>query len=200
MYAREHGYDFLAQVDGDGQHESVELERLVAAMEEGAVDMVCGSRFLTNDYRYPAPISRRTGIHIFAFAAVAHRRHARQRPDLRLSPVQPPRDRAVRARLPARLPRGRGGADAPPPPPADARDAGEDVHPRRRHLVDQHRQVRLLHGQGAAGAARRPGAPPRAAVVEPRRPRAGQRRAARSSSTCRRESSWWRSSARRCCC
>jgi len=67
VYAREHGYDFLAQVDGDGQHDSVELERLVAAMEEEAVDMVCGSRFLTDDHRYPAPISRRTGIHIFAF-------------------------------------------------------------------------------------------------------------------------------------
>src|SRR3954469_10965257 len=29
--------------------------------------MVCGSRFLSADYHYPAPISRRTGIHIFAF-------------------------------------------------------------------------------------------------------------------------------------
>jgi glycosyltransferase involved in cell wall biosynthesis len=67
VYAREHGYDFLAQVDGDGQHDSVELERLIAAMEEETVDMVCGSRFLTDEYRYPAPISRRTGIHIFSF-------------------------------------------------------------------------------------------------------------------------------------
>jgi glycosyltransferase involved in cell wall biosynthesis len=67
VYALEHGYDFLAQVDGDGQHDSVELERLIAAMEEQAVDMVCGSRFLASDYRYPAPVSRRTGIHIFAF-------------------------------------------------------------------------------------------------------------------------------------
>lgn len=67
VYAREHAYDFLAQVDGDGQHDSLELERLIATMDEEAVDMVCGSRFLTDDYRYPAPISRRTGIHIFAF-------------------------------------------------------------------------------------------------------------------------------------
>jgi glycosyltransferase involved in cell wall biosynthesis len=67
VYAREHGYDFLAQVDGDGQHDSAELGRLVATMEHEAVDVVCGSRFLTDDYRYPAPISRRTGIHIFAF-------------------------------------------------------------------------------------------------------------------------------------
>ncbi len=67
VYAREHGYDFLAQVDGDGQHDSSHLERLIAAMDEETVDMVCGSRFLTDDYRYPVPISRRTGIHIFAF-------------------------------------------------------------------------------------------------------------------------------------
>ncbi len=67
VYAREHGYDFLAQVDADGQHDSVELERLIATMQEEPVDMVCGSRFLTDDHRYPAPISRRTGIHIFAF-------------------------------------------------------------------------------------------------------------------------------------
>jgi glycosyltransferase involved in cell wall biosynthesis len=67
VYAREHGYDFLAQVDGDGQHDSAELERLVVTMEHEAADVVCGSRFLTDDYRYPAPISRRTGIHIFAF-------------------------------------------------------------------------------------------------------------------------------------
>jgi glycosyltransferase involved in cell wall biosynthesis len=67
VYARDHGYDFLAQVDGDGQHDSVELERLIVTMEHEEVDVVCGSRFLTTDYRYPAPLSRRTGIHIFAF-------------------------------------------------------------------------------------------------------------------------------------
>jgi glycosyltransferase involved in cell wall biosynthesis len=67
VYAREHGYDYLAQVDGDGQHDSVELERLIAAMEEEAVDVVCGSRFLGDEHHYPAPISRRTGIHIFSF-------------------------------------------------------------------------------------------------------------------------------------
>jgi hypothetical protein len=43
------------------------LDKLVAAMNgSGAVDMVCGSRFLTRDRQYPAPISRRTGIHVFA--------------------------------------------------------------------------------------------------------------------------------------
>lgn len=67
VFACQHGYDFMAQVDGDGQHEPAELEKLVAAMgHSSAPDMVCGSRFLTDDYHYPAPISRRTGIHVFA--------------------------------------------------------------------------------------------------------------------------------------
>jgi glycosyltransferase involved in cell wall biosynthesis len=67
VFALEHGYEYMAQVDGDGQHEPAELERLVSAMYESPdVDMVCGSRFLTDDYHYPAPMSRRTGIHVFA--------------------------------------------------------------------------------------------------------------------------------------
>jgi hypothetical protein len=68
IYACEQGYDYVAQVDADGQHDPRELRKLVDAMHgPDPVDMVCGSRFLTNDYQYPAPISRRTGIHIFAF-------------------------------------------------------------------------------------------------------------------------------------
>ncbi len=67
VYARDHRYDFMAQVDGDGQHEPAELEKLVRAMNNSpGADMVCGSRFLTDEYRYPAPVSRRTGIHLFA--------------------------------------------------------------------------------------------------------------------------------------
>jgi glycosyltransferase involved in cell wall biosynthesis len=67
-FAKENGYRCLVQVDGDGQHDAAEIRRLEAAMDSDPhVDMVCGSRFLTSDYRYPAPISRRTGIHIFAY-------------------------------------------------------------------------------------------------------------------------------------
>ena len=67
-YARERGYERMAQIDGDGQHDATQLARLEAAMEAShEVDMVCGSRFLTDEHHYPAPISRRTGIHIFAF-------------------------------------------------------------------------------------------------------------------------------------
>ncbi len=69
QYAHEHGYGYVAQVDGDGQHEAAELDKLVDEMQANpALDMVCGSRFLTADQHYPAPIARRTGIHLFAFA------------------------------------------------------------------------------------------------------------------------------------
>ncbi|HEX2233436.1 MAG TPA: glycosyltransferase family 2 protein [Thermoleophilaceae bacterium] len=67
QYALEHGYDYAVQVDADGQHLASEIHKLVRAMEENpGVDIICGSRFLTAQ-GYPAPISRRTGIHIFAF-------------------------------------------------------------------------------------------------------------------------------------
>jgi glycosyltransferase involved in cell wall biosynthesis len=65
VFAREAGYDLMVQVDGDGQHDPAELAKLLEAMEPG-VDMVCGSRFLTKG-EYLAPVSRRAGIHIFAW-------------------------------------------------------------------------------------------------------------------------------------
>jgi glycosyltransferase involved in cell wall biosynthesis len=66
-FAEQHGYDYLVQVDGDRQHDPREIRSLERMMREEQVDMVCGSRFLSEDYRYPAPVSRRTGIHLFAF-------------------------------------------------------------------------------------------------------------------------------------
>ena len=68
VYAMENGYDFMVQVDADGQHDPREIASLVREMTEyPQLDVVCGSRFLSDDYRYPAPVSRRTGIHLFAF-------------------------------------------------------------------------------------------------------------------------------------
>jgi glycosyltransferase involved in cell wall biosynthesis len=66
-YARRSGYDYMVQVDGDGQHRPDQIVRLMEAMDEDpTLDMVCGSRFVA-DEGYLAPVSRRTGIHIFAF-------------------------------------------------------------------------------------------------------------------------------------
>jgi glycosyltransferase involved in cell wall biosynthesis len=68
LYALENGYDYMVQVDADGQHRADQIVQLTAAMEaEPTLDLVCGSRFLTDEHGYPAPISRRTGIHVFAF-------------------------------------------------------------------------------------------------------------------------------------
>jgi glycosyltransferase involved in cell wall biosynthesis len=68
VYALENDYDYVVQVDGDGQHCAEEIGKLIAAMDaDPTLDMICGSRFLTKEHGYPAPISRRTGIHLFAF-------------------------------------------------------------------------------------------------------------------------------------
>jgi hypothetical protein len=63
-YADENDYDFMVQVDADGQHEPGEIAKLFAAAD--GADMICGTRFATPT-GYIAPISRRTGIHVFAF-------------------------------------------------------------------------------------------------------------------------------------
>ena len=67
VYARENGYRFTVQVDGDGQHEPADIAALQQAMDgDPSIDMVCGSRFVVPG-EYLAPVSRRTGIHVFAF-------------------------------------------------------------------------------------------------------------------------------------
>jgi glycosyltransferase involved in cell wall biosynthesis len=66
-YALERGYDYMVQVDGDGQHDPSEIVTLQTAMAGSPdMDMICGTRF-AGDTGYVAPVSRRTGIHIFAF-------------------------------------------------------------------------------------------------------------------------------------
>jgi glycosyltransferase involved in cell wall biosynthesis len=66
-YALEQGYDYLVQVDADCQHDPSEIETLVHTMKtDGTNDVIIGSRFL-KDLQYVGPISRRAGIHVFAF-------------------------------------------------------------------------------------------------------------------------------------
>ena len=123
----------------------------------------------TDDREYPAPISRRTGIHIFAFllSRIVGQRVSDPTSGFRLYnrraielfardyPHDYPEVEAVlmlhhhRLRMrevPVRMYERGGGA-----------------------LVDQLRQVRLLHDQGAARAVRRPAAR-RRPVVEPGEP------------------------------
>ena len=46
MYALSHDYDYMLQVDGDGQHMSSEIAKLLETIENEDYDMVIGSRFL----------------------------------------------------------------------------------------------------------------------------------------------------------
>src|SRR3954464_11470586 len=155
-YALENGYRRLVQVDADGQHEPSEIAKLEAAMDDDpSLDMVCGSRF-REEGQYAAPISRRAAdppphrLPHLRLPRLPHRRAAGDRPHRGVPPLQPARHRPVRARLPARLPRGRGRPDGPLPPSEDAGNCGEDVPARRRCVVDPLREVDLLHAQGAA--------------------------------------------------
>src|SRR5205085_1391598 len=53
VYALEYGYDYMMQVDGDGQHDPLEIQTLLDAMRlDPSLDMVCGSRFI-KDFKYP---------------------------------------------------------------------------------------------------------------------------------------------------
>ena len=66
-FALENDYDHMVQVDGDGQHDPAEIQRLTTEMQrDPEMDVVVGSRFL-KDLQYVGPVSRRAGIHLFAF-------------------------------------------------------------------------------------------------------------------------------------
>jgi glycosyltransferase involved in cell wall biosynthesis len=66
-FALENDYDYMVQVDADGQHDPSEIETLIDAMQaDQTTDVIVGSRFL-KDLQYVGPISRRAGIHLFAW-------------------------------------------------------------------------------------------------------------------------------------
>ncbi len=65
-FAYEHGYQRVVRVDGDGQHNPADIEKLLEAMDQGDYDMVSGSRFLEPN-GYPARTMRRFGSLIFSW-------------------------------------------------------------------------------------------------------------------------------------
>jgi glycosyltransferase involved in cell wall biosynthesis len=71
LYARENDYDYAVQVDGDGQHDAAQIDRLLAHLRthRGELNMVTGSRFLQGDeeHGYKSSGARRMGIKIFGF-------------------------------------------------------------------------------------------------------------------------------------
>ncbi len=67
LYAERNAYDLAVQVDGDGQHDAREIERLVEPVRAGVADVAVGTRF-AGERVYRASLARRIGIELFARA------------------------------------------------------------------------------------------------------------------------------------
>jgi len=65
-FAFERGYDIAVRVDGDGQHDPAQLERILEPVLRGEADIVVGSRFASGEGGYRSSRSRRLGIRILA--------------------------------------------------------------------------------------------------------------------------------------
>jgi glycosyltransferase involved in cell wall biosynthesis len=63
-FAHEHGYDFLVQIDGDGQHDPAYIPQLMKPVITGECDFAIGSRFLETE-SYSPVLSRRIGMAVF---------------------------------------------------------------------------------------------------------------------------------------
>lgn len=73
LYARDYNYDFVVQVDADGQHDPTEIDKLIGATDDASV--VIGARFAGHgDYQVSMP--RRWAMQVLAFSLsrVAHTR------------------------------------------------------------------------------------------------------------------------------
>lgn len=60
-YAAANGYDYLVQLDSDGQHAPASIPTLLEVVKSDKADLCIGSRFLEGD-TYPIPAFRRLGM------------------------------------------------------------------------------------------------------------------------------------------
>lgn len=63
-FALAKGYDYLVQMDGDGQHDPSFIAQLLAPVMSGETDFVLGSRFLGTE-SYEPSLARRIGMTFF---------------------------------------------------------------------------------------------------------------------------------------
>ena len=63
-YAKDNNYDYVIQMDADGQHIASEAEKLFKEMVKSDSDIIIGSRYL-KDMGYPCPFFRRVGTKLF---------------------------------------------------------------------------------------------------------------------------------------
>jgi glycosyltransferase involved in cell wall biosynthesis len=65
-FAFEHGYDIAVRVDGDGQHDPSQLDRVLDPVLRGEADIAVGSRFAAGADGYRSSRTRRLGIRLLA--------------------------------------------------------------------------------------------------------------------------------------
>lgn len=63
--AEEMGYEFAVRVDGDGQHNPDDIQRLLAPVQQGRADVAFGCRFCGGSTSYRTSSARRLGIRVF---------------------------------------------------------------------------------------------------------------------------------------
>lgn len=71
-YAVKHNYDYVIQMDADGQHDACNADLLYGKLRESEnaekrPDIVLGSRFLKESITYPVPSLRKAGGKVFRF-------------------------------------------------------------------------------------------------------------------------------------
>jgi glycosyltransferase involved in cell wall biosynthesis len=65
-YTFDKNYDYMVQLDADGQHDPKYIPELLKKLKENNLDIVIGSRFLNSSYK-KWPIHRKTGIKFYSF-------------------------------------------------------------------------------------------------------------------------------------
>ncbi|MCX5855320.1 MAG: glycosyltransferase family 2 protein [Deltaproteobacteria bacterium] len=65
FYALKYGYEFIVQMDGDGQHLPDEVPQILAPVLDGRADIVIGSRYLSSVSTYKTSFVRKAGQKIF---------------------------------------------------------------------------------------------------------------------------------------
>jgi glycosyltransferase involved in cell wall biosynthesis len=66
-YAFEHDYDLAVRLDGDGQHDPSQLDRIIRPVVGDEADIAVGSRFAEAGDGYRSSRSRRVGIRLLAW-------------------------------------------------------------------------------------------------------------------------------------
>lgn len=64
-FAQRHGYQYAAQLDGDGQHNPRDFDRMLGELQQSRTDMVVGSRFMEKQ-GFQSTFARRIGIDLLS--------------------------------------------------------------------------------------------------------------------------------------